>query len=656
MFGLSAIVDFSPGEGLLDALLAMHAQIRHRGPDGEGFCLVDDFWRPVWGQGSGSGAGAGSFPPLRAGLAFRWLQIQDSSEAAAQPMASSDGSTLLLFNGEIYNFRELRRELKAFGHSFRSESDTEVILAAYHQWGNEMFARLEGMWAIVLLDLRARKLLMSRDRFGIKPLFYHLRGSRLLIASEVKQLLAAGVPPVANVSAVTRFIRGSRPESPEQTFFAAIASQPAATYALVDLQQPVRELTFTPYWRLAPPAGPVADAPSLEASCGTLDGLLTRLVAEHMVGPVPMGILISGGLDSSVVAALAAAPYAERGERGMGFSMVLDRRYSRFDETAHIDQVVSAVGVHGYTVELTPAWLKASMQRLSRTQEEPVAGVAVAGQYLTFELAAKRGAKVVLDGQGADELFAGYPRHQIVYLTDCVRRMAFGALFRELAALLRHDRGFFRAVWRAMFVPRLERISGGGKDWAIDFIRDQTDAATGSAKVPGRPPAAPAQGAIQDSALGEVLRKDVLTGNLRAVLALSDRNSMAHSIEARVPYVDRRIVEVAFQLPDRYKIGEGQRKLILRKLGAGRLPKEIVTRVDRIGFGAPIREWLMQEFKSELSALPEGPAFRDSISIDRTRMRRFIEGFLSGHHHDAGTIWRLYAVDQWARAYAVTGI
>jgi asparagine synthase (glutamine-hydrolysing) len=131
---------------------------------------------------------------------------------------------------------------------------------------------------------------------------------------------------------------------------------------------------------------------------------------------------------------------------------------------------------------------------------------------------------------------------------------------------------------------------------------------------------------------------------------------MAHSIEARVPYVDRRLVEFAFQLPDQYKIGEGQRKLVLRKLGARHLPTAIVTRVDRIGFGAPIRQWLMQDFASELSALPEGPAFRDSISIDRTRMQQYVEHFLSGHHHDAGTIWRLYAVDQWARAYAVTGI
>src|ERR1700730_7710132 len=179
MCGLSAIVDFGPGEGLLDALLAMHAPIRHRGPDGEGFCLVDDRWRAVGDRGCVPSDA--SSMALRAGLAFRWLQIQDSSEAAAQTMTSTDGSILLLFNGEIYNFRELRLELKAFGHSFRSESDTEVILAAYYQWGNEMFARLEGMWAIVLLDLRARKLLMSRDRFGIKPLFYHLRGSRRLI-------------------------------------------------------------------------------------------------------------------------------------------------------------------------------------------------------------------------------------------------------------------------------------------------------------------------------------------------------------------------------------------------------------------------------------------------------------------------------------------
>jgi len=656
MCGLSAIVDFGSGEGLLESLLAMHGQIRHRGPDGEGFCLVDDHWRSIRSDCRSGLRGDPPFPALRAGLAFRWLQIQDSSNAAAQPMASVDGSILLLFNGEIYNFRELRQELNGLGYSFRSESDTEVVLAAYTRWGKEMFGRLEGMWAIVLLDLRARKLLMSRDRFGIKPLFYHRDGSRLAIASEVKQILAAGAPPVANLSAVTRFIRGARPESPEETFFAAISSQPAATYAEVDLLEPAGELKFTPYWRLAPPSVPAGGALSLEASCEILDSLLTHLVAEHMVGPVPMGILISGGLDSSVVAALAARPYAERGERGTGFSMVLDRRYGRYDETVHIDQVVAAFGLCGYTVELTPAWLKANIEQITRTQEEPVAGVAVAGQYLTFELAARHGMKVVLDGQGADEVFAGYPRHQVVYLKDCLRRLAFGALLSELAGLLRSDRGFLREAWRAVFGRRLQGIFGITKERPVDFLRDESAAAPVRATAIAPRSVGSAQSRIRDSALGDVLRKDVLTGNLRAVLALSDRNAMANSIESRVPYVDRRLVEFAFRLPDCYKIGEGERKLILRKLGTRHLPRGIVTRVDRIGFGAPIRQWLMQEFASELSALAEGPVFRNSISIDCARMKRFIDQFLSGKHHDAGTIWRLYAVDQWARAYAVTGM
>jgi asparagine synthase (glutamine-hydrolysing) len=369
-----------------------------------------------------------------------------------------------------------------------------------------------------------------------------------------------------------------------------------------------------------------------------------------------MGLLISGGLDSSIVAALAVSPYAQRGERGMGFSMVLDRCYSQYDETAHIDQVVSTFGFIGFTVELTPAWLKANIERVTRTQEEPVAGVAVAGQYLAFELAARHGATVVLDGQGADELFAGYPRHQVVYLRDCARRLAFGEMFREIAALLQRDRRLFKEVWSTVIVRRLRRIFGRRRDRPIDFIRDEFDTTATRATIHGVPGAEAREQGARSSALGEVLRKDVLTGNLRAVLALTDRNAMAHSIEARVPYVDRRIVEFAFQLPDRHKIGQGQRKLILRKIGARHLPEAIVTRVDRIGFGAPLHQWLVESFASELRALPDGVAFHDSISIDASRLRRFIEDFLVGHHRDAGTVWRLYAVDQWARAYAVTGI
>src|SRR5215467_6527071 len=216
MSGLGAIIDFEPGKQLLQSLLAMHKSISHRGPDGEGFTLLDAGWRTVSARAS-SELHLSAASQLRVGMAFRWLQIQDPGEAAAQPMGSPDGSVWLMFNGEVYNFQEIARELSELGHRFASASDTEVILAAYMRWGSSCFSRLNGMWAMILLDLRDRKIIISRDRFGIKPLFYYHGKSRLIIASEVKQLLSAGVPAIANRDAVSRFVRNRRPATPEET-------------------------------------------------------------------------------------------------------------------------------------------------------------------------------------------------------------------------------------------------------------------------------------------------------------------------------------------------------------------------------------------------------------------------------------------------------
>ena len=231
MCGLSTIIDFEPGKQLLQSLLAMHKSISHRGPDGEGFTLLDAAWHTVSAR-TPAELPLSTASQLRVGMAFRWLQIQDPGEAAAQPMPSPDGSVWLMFNGEVYNFQEIGRELAQLGHRFASVSDTEVILAAYMRWGSGCFSRLNGMWAMILLDLRDRKIIISRDRFGIKPLFYYRSQQRLIIASEVKQLLAAGAPALANRAAVARFIRNRRPATPEETFFKDIFAQPAATFRL----------------------------------------------------------------------------------------------------------------------------------------------------------------------------------------------------------------------------------------------------------------------------------------------------------------------------------------------------------------------------------------------------------------------------------------
>jgi len=643
---LSTIVEFEPGNRLIQDLLAMHGRIPHRGPDGEGFTLVDADWRAF---STRTAAELPSSPPanLHLGMAFRWLQIQDPGEAAAQPMESHDRATWLMFNGEVYNFQEIRQELTQLGYRFASVSDTEVILAAYRQWGTGCFSRLNGMWAMVLLDLRDRKIIISRDRFGIKPLFYHRGKNRLVIASEVKQLLAAGVPAIANRAAVSRFIRNLRPETSEETFFKDIFAQPAATFAEISLENST-EIKFQRYWSLDPPA--VDTTVPLETACTKLDNLLSRSVLDHMVTQAPLGHLISGGLDSSLLAALAAPNYSRRGERGLGVSMVLATKLKGYDESAYIDQVVTALRFRSVEAQFSAAWLKTNIDRITEAQEEPIGGMAVAGQFLAYETAARQGARVVIDGQGADEIFAGYPRHQHTVLKDYVRRFSALTLLRELTSLWRHDVKFFGDLWRLRLVPRFERGLGRGKTSpARDFLRPEANKAFSDRKSQARQD-------FQSTALREELLNDIVAGNLRPVLAMTDRNSMAHSIEARVPYVDRRIVEFAFQLPDSYKIGGGKRKRILRLIAGRYLPEAIVSRVDRIGFGAPIEQWLTTDFHAELTRLPDNGVFSGSNLVDPSLLRQYITKFLVGGHRDSGTIWRLYAVDVWARVYCVSGI
>jgi asparagine synthase (glutamine-hydrolysing) len=641
MCGLSAIVEFGPGGGVLPSLLKMHDQIAHRGPDGEGFAIWDAAMQGIVTRSRDELIRSMPAEP-RIGVAFRWLKIQDPHESAAQPMLSPDGSACLLFNGEIYNFQEIRAELQELGHRFASVGDTEIILAAYAQWGLDCFKRLNGMWAIILVDLRRRKIIISRDRFGIKPLFYYVSGNRLTIASEIKQIIAAGARADANRAAVARFIRGIRPERPEETFFDKVFAQPAATYAEISLVSAPSEISFNAYWQFEPVLR--SPPPSLADAASELEQLLRQSVSEHMVGQAQVGHLISGGLDSSVLAALAVPVYARRGERGVGASMVLENRSEPHDESRYIDRLSKALDFRSCKATLSAAWLKANIARATWTQEEPLAGIAVAAQFLAYETAAQQGMRIVLDGQGSDELFAGYPRHQLLALTNWLHRGSLRQVLGELACLAHRDPGFFRDLWRLRIAPRLARLLGlEKKDKQPDFLLE-SGANTTTAK--------PVH-AENTTALTRMLMTDVFTYNLKSALAFTDRNAMAHSIEARVPYIDQRIAEFAFGLPDSYKIGGGERKHILRLVARKFLPPSIVDRVDRVGFGAPIHRWVSVDFRKELAALADSPTFAQSDVVDSNLLREYIAAFLAGRHRNAATLWRVYAVDLWAKTYSV---
>ena len=306
----------------------------------------------------------------------------------------------------------------------------------------------------------------------------------------------------------------------------------------------------------------------------------------------------------------------------------------------YIDEVSQALGFRNFKATLSASWLKANITRATWTQEEPLAGIAVVGQFLAYETAGQHGLRIVLDGQGSDELFAGYPRHQTLALIDRLRRGAFADVLRELLSLARHDPGFFTETWRLRLAPRLARLFGiERRIWRPDFLREVD--------------VAPAQQPAVGTALTRSLMTDVCTYNLKSTLSFTDRNSMAHSIEARVPYVDQHIVEYAFSLPDQYKIGGGERKHILRSVARKLLPSLIVDRVDRVGFGAPIYRWVSNDLRDELQDLANSPAFAPSGLVDRAGLRDYVAAFFAGEHHDAATLWRIFAVDRWSMAYSV---
>jgi asparagine synthase (glutamine-hydrolysing) len=633
MCGISVVAAFRTGDDVREPLLRMHDAIPHRGPDGEGVLLVGE-------DGVARGSG-----PARLGVRFRWLKIQDPDESAAQPMASPDASAWLAFNGEIYNHDALRHELRDHGHAFKTRSDAEVVLAAYREWGSDCFRRFNGMWALVIVDLARKTLVLSRDRFGIKPLFHAQRDGRLMVASEAKQIVAGwGGPPAPHPDAVAGYLAGRRSHLGDATFFRGVRAVPPATWAELPLErQGAPELAFRPYWDLSAYACPdPGAAPAFPQACLRLEELLRSSVDLERRAWAPVGCLLSGGLDSSLLASMQA----ELGGRGgplRTFSLVLDPVEPGFDESRFMDDVVRHRGLDGQRATLDVGWVRDTLATVAQAQEEPPAGVAVLGQYRVFQRAAEAGTRVVLDGQGSDEIFAGYPRHQDVLLLDRLLGGRLWELALETHGMATEHPGFLWDFPRRALLPRVRQRLGLEAEYA--WLPRST--------AP-RPPAPP-RASRDPSRLNRALHADVTGYNLKAVLAITDRNSMAHSVEARVPYLDHRVVELAFGLPDHYKAGAGLRKRILREVARGYVPAGVLARRDRIGFGAPERDWIRGALRDSVRASAESLGGRFPGLIDPRRLQSFVEGFYAGTHDDHRALWRCYALDAWAGAYGVSG-
>ncbi|MCP3413830.1 asparagine synthase (glutamine-hydrolyzing) [Bradyrhizobium brasilense] len=568
MCGIAGILNFDRQRPVdRELVVAMTRAVAHRGPDAEG----------IWVNG-------------HVGLGHRRLSIIDLSMAAEQPMVSDDGQVRIVYNGEVYNFVELRRELQKRGYAFRTSSDTEVILQAYRCYGVDFLTRLRGMFALAIWDAGQRTLLLARDRIGIKPLYYHVGQDSVSFASELKSLLAdPRTPREVDQAALADFLHLLSIPDPQSILKGVRRLE--AGHVLIVRGRDVRDRE---YWSVPLPAAP--RALSLADACAEFDERFGRAVRSHLVADVPVGAFLSGGVDSSSVVALVG-PQASAGMRT--FSVVF-RGDEVFDEGPYARAVAERYGTAHREIDLG-AEAGDFLPAMAWHCDEPFAVSSALGIYFLAKAARDDGIKVVLTGDGGDEVFAGYTwRHQ-----DFVPLLGqkYGPLQRLLArtGAIGNRIAPGHRLWRAM--SRDQRESGRYIDsyacfrdmdlvdfvhpdlwphlkqgWSNNITAQHYDATIGQPELTRK------------------LYTDMKSSLVSEMLTKVDRLTMAAGVEARVPFLDHELVEWAFSLPGDLKIKGSEGKLIVKKAMESRLPTDILYR-RKAGFNLPLGKWLRTGLK-----------------------------------------------------------
>jgi asparagine synthase (glutamine-hydrolysing) len=631
MCGIGAIVRMRPAPGgSRERFIRMHGELTHRGPDGEGILVVDE-GLVARRYARSADVSDEMISAARLALAFRRLRIIDLDERADPPLAR--GRKWIVLNGEIYNYRELRELLTTEGWVFQTSSDTEVALAAYERWGSGAFEKMRGMWAILIADLDRGVLVGSRDRLGIKPMFYAVDGGEIVFASEPKIVARAmkGGPRLQPYR-FAEFLRGLPPQSAAHSFFDGVEPVPAGTSFEIDLRDPAPP-RFMKFWDL--PALAAEGQERGPARAAELRELLTEVVREHTHADVPVGLLLSGGLDSSVIARLMAA---DQNGSGPVRTFTLTHADARLDEAQYAAAVVKLGGLEAAYDRFAPAAGWARVDDVVRAQGEPLLGFDLLGHFRMFELARGWGIPVVLDGLGADEIFGGYPFYEALHLVDRLKRLRWtGALADARAAARRSGRSLPRLLAGHVRAIARNRLARPAYPWQIAREESSPEVARYDVQI--------------TSALNRLLLEQTLETNLQSTMLHQDRNSMAHGIESRVPYLDHRVVELAFSLPLAWKIHRGERKRALLEVGRGLLPREVTERKDKRAIISSMNWIDLREHGDELEAMSRGRALGECGMVDSSEVRRFIAAYLARRHEDTAAVWRLYTASRWLEAF-----
>jgi asparagine synthase (glutamine-hydrolysing) len=595
MCGLVGIIGSGASAPIsLRDLVRMVETLRHRGPDDEGLLGLRVSGEAIEYFGPETPEPVRAAIPaledyrrhssLIAAIGHRRLSILDTSAAGHQPMHDPSGQLWIAFTGEIYNFRELRLELEALGVSFRTNTDTEVILAAYDRWGPGCFVRFNGMWAIALLDLRRRQLLLSRDRFGIKPLYYAVSGGLLLFASEIKAILShPAFRTSPNLDHLRDFLLLGALEYRSETAFDGVFRFPIASYATIDLDRPCERFSAIRFWDYESNCSAERFDPiRVRRIAGDYYDLLKDSVRLRLRADVPVGSALSGGLDSSSVVFLVNQLLREAGgsTRQVAFSTVhRDPAARECDESRFIDEVVSTLDIESHVIEPELRAIPSIHEAAVWCLESPYDGTGMPGMYV-FGLARANGVTVTLDGQGADEQQAGYLNYFIQHLANAPPAEVVRSAF-QLPAMV----GTEPYVRFGVRIGLLRAIAG-------------RRLLEGAAKLFGKN-ASPYLASLN------VRLKDDCHRGLVNLIHYADSRSMMSSVESRMPFMDYRLVEFTAGVPACYKIYRGWTKYFARLAFAGKLPDSIVWRRDKLGWPMPDAHWMsgpLREWSDSLIA------------------------------------------------------
>ncbi len=586
-------------------------QIAHRGPDGEGL-----------------------FSDKTVTLLCRRLAIIDL-KTGDQPKYSEDRNIVVVYNGEIYNYRELREELQE-KHRFYTESDTEVIVNAYQEWGEKCFDRFNGMFAIALYDLVKRKLILVRDHFGIKPLYYASINSKLIFSSEIKPIIYSGlIKKEPNDRIIYRYLKYRVHDDQEETFFKGVKKLMPGQMMTID-RTGFKIEYYSKLKEVLKDSASTDNFKKKEEDAKFKENFI-KAVQLRLISDVPIGTCLSGGLDSSTVVAVVNKLLKEKvsesdsiGKIQQTFSAVFPG--SSNDEEKYIDDLIKKITrIRNFKVKPQPKTFINELEKFITVQEEPTISTGPYAQYKVMEEAAKH-VKVVLDGQGSDEMLAGYDPYFFVYL-------------RQLLV----EKKYFKFVWESFaawdFVSKymgikLEKVLGIKKE--IDFEKVLNSSFVSKYKTE--------KFANVNHNLKQRLIDDIFYNSLPSLLRYEDRNSMNFSIEGRVPFLDFNLIKYIFSLPEEAFIKDGRNKNILRSAFADLLPDSITKRRNKIGFTTPEQEWF-KNLTSQIYSILLSESFASRKYFSRQEILKEFELFTEGKNDDTLFFWRLINLEIWFRIF-----